>query len=89
MKKQPQPGVFLERSSYRQRRLRDAGLLVPVLGIILWLVPLLWDKGDPQNGKSMAMLYIFGVWVLLILLTALIARLIRPSDDKPSKDEPA
>lgn len=89
MSKPPQPGVFLERASYRQRRLRDAGLLVPVLGILLWLIPLLWDEGDPEKGKSTAMLYIFGVWVLLILLTALIARLVRPSDDNPSKDEPS
>jgi hypothetical protein len=65
--------LFLERRSYRQRRLMDAARLLPLLGVLLWLVPLLWPQGSGQSAPaqvdavstSSAILYIFGVWILL------------------------
>lgn len=70
--------VFLKRSGYRRRRLADAAFLLPILGIMLFAVPLLWPTSPPQQDApqhavtmSDAILYIFGVWVLLILLAAL------------------
>lgn len=74
--------VFLERKSYRQRRLRDGARMLPVLGAMLWLIPLLWNRNEGAatvNGD--AMLYLFGVWVLLIILSALISRAMRPDTD--------
>jgi len=63
--------VFLQRASYRQRRLRDGAKLVPFLGIILWLIPLAWrNGGDSEKVGSAGVLYVFGVWVLLIVLAA-------------------
>ena len=68
---------FLERKSYRQRRLRDVVQVLPIFGGILWTIPLLWN-GDAEDGVSnaSALIYIFGIWVLLIALTAIIASLL-------------
>ena len=65
---------FLQRSSYRRRRIRDAARLMPFLGAVLWLLPLSWAVGDGADRVgSSGLLYIFGVWVLLIVLTAALA----------------
>ncbi len=42
-KTRPRPPEFLERSSYRLRRLMDAARLLPVFGLILLLLPLMRD----------------------------------------------
>lgn len=69
--------VFLERETYRRRRIMDAARFLPVLGVALFAVPLLWAKpgdsaqaGDPVP-MSTALFYVFGVWAGLILLAAL------------------
>ena len=66
--------VFLERRSYRRRRLLDALRLLPVLGVVLWMLPVLWPTGLDETtapvSMSMAMLYVFSVWLVLILLSA-------------------
>lgn len=72
--------VFLERQSYRRRRLVDVARLLPLLGVILLLVPLLWPGSDENavaSGRaavlpmSEAISYIFAVWAILILAAAL------------------
>lgn len=67
----PERRMFLERRSYRMRRAMDAVRLWPVVGLALWMVPLLWGlpgdgQGDPMP-MSAALRYLFGVWVVLIL----------------------
>ncbi|KIN66270.1 hypothetical protein Z946_282 [Sulfitobacter noctilucicola] len=61
--------VFLERQSYRMRRMMDAVRLLPFLGVALWMVPLMWPLPDANGGQgtsmSVALRYIFGVWCLL------------------------
>ena len=66
--------LFLERRSYRQRRLMDAARLLPLLGALLWMVPLLWPRSQPDQGHdaaavstSSAILYMFAVWIFLAL----------------------
>ena len=76
----PKGPVFLERRSYRRRRLVDAARLVPMMGAALWLVPLLWPDGAMS---STAMLYVFGVWAALIVLTVLLSRGLSRSDPAP------
>lgn len=79
--------LFLERRSYRQRRLMDAARLLPVVGALLWLVPLLWPQSgaDPAMGAgvstSSAMLYIFGVWTFLALAALLVSLLVDTKSD--------
>ena len=72
---------FVERRTYRRRRLMDISRLAPLIGALLFLVPLLWARQelDPsadvvpgsQSGSSMssAMIYIFSVWIGLILFS--------------------
>ncbi|MEM9550793.1 MAG: hypothetical protein AAGA05_06445 [Pseudomonadota bacterium] len=83
MSRQPPP-VFLERQSYRRRRIRDAARLLPVLGVLLLAVPLLWPSADPaprdavSNDVSMsaAMVYVFSTWAFLIAATAVLGALV-------------
>ncbi|WP_236045347.1 MULTISPECIES: hypothetical protein [Pseudooceanicola] len=71
----PRGPVFLERRSYRRRRLIDAARLLPLLGVLLLGVPMLWPQG-PEQGvpASRAILYIFGIWAGLALASALLVR---------------
>lgn len=64
--------LFLERRGYRLRRMMDAVRLLPFLGLGLWLVPLLWPRGDGAAGEavvsgSVALRYVFGVWAGMTL----------------------
>lgn len=65
------PPVFLERRSYRQRRMMDAFRLLPLIGWMLWLVPTLWSNSDADGVEpvrlSQAIIYVFGVWISLII----------------------
>lgn len=88
----PRP-VFLEREGYRRRRLIDAVRLLPVIGAFLWLVPLLWLRGGTPSSSSV--IYIFGVWALLIALSGLLSRGVKRAAWRsstflrPGADEPA
>lgn len=71
------PSIFLERETYRRRRIMDAARLLPILGLALFAIPLLWPTsddvaptGDPVP-MSVAVLYIFGVWAFLIVMAFL------------------
>ncbi|UYV39573.1 hypothetical protein N4R57_12680 [Rhodobacteraceae bacterium D3-12] len=66
--------VFLEKANYRRRRLVDAVRLMPVLGALLWAVPLLWTQGD--TSSSSALLYVFGIWFGLVVLAGMLSRWI-------------
>lgn len=74
------PPVFLERQSYRRRRLMDAARLLPLLGALIFAVPLLWPSPDASEiagqearlvQMSDAILYVFASWALLIVLSVL------------------
>jgi len=73
--------IFLERASYKQRRLIDAARLLPLVGVLLWSIPLLWGpEDDTVTSNADALLYVFGVWVLLIGLSALIVGKLQDDD---------
>lgn len=74
----PGAPVFYERRTYRQRRMRDALRLLPVVGLFAWTLPLLWRAGEEAPRTSAALAYVFGVWALLIVAGGLLARLIGP-----------
>lgn len=84
MSEKPVP-LFLERRSYRQRRLMDAARLLPLLAAVLWVVPLLWPKGAQEGtATSTAILYLFGTWLGLAVLAFLISRrLVDEGDSGP------
>ena len=70
--------LFLERGTYRRRRMMDAIKLLALLGGGLWMIPVLWPKAETEADvplqMSQALFYIFGVWLVLILLAALLVR---------------
>ncbi len=74
-----QTPVYLARRSYRQRRLRDAAKMVPIVGVILWLLPLV--ASAPRSGSTG--LYIFGVWMALIFVTAGVSARLRDDPEQP------
>ena len=77
----PRP-VFLARGRYRQRRLRDGLRMLPVLGAVLWMVPVMWPRGQAAGqGNAGALVYVFGVWALLVILGAVMAGRLRPDGD--------
>ena len=81
--------VFLARASYRQRRLRDAARVLPVVGAILFLLPILWPMGrEGGQTTSAALIYIFVVWAGLIAVAALISRLMRFDPEGETTDMP-
>ena len=82
------PPLFLERRSYRRRRLIDAARLLPVLGLMLWLVPLLWGIGGRTVSASGAGIYIFAIWVLLILAAAVFAVTLGRNSEAPRQIDP-
>ena len=87
------PPVFLPEGRYRQKRVRDAAQLLPVLGVALLLVPLLWTPSDAPGGvgNAAALLYVFGVWAGLIAGAFGLARALRPDEgeeDSTQGDEP-
>ena len=85
--------IFLERHSYRMRRTMDAVRLLPLLGLGLCLVPLMWPgAADPETGvapvpTSTALRYLFAVWLGLVAASALLWRRTRGrSDAVPDAD---
>ena len=68
----------------RQRRIGDAGRLVPVLAAVLILVPTLWA---PEKSTASALIYVFAVWALLIVIIAALSRALGKleprADDSP------
>lgn len=80
--KEPAP-IFLERRGYRLRRAMDAARLLPIFGLFAWILPLLWGEGTSRIG----VIYVFGVWVALIVISAILSRFLsnaqaaNPEDD--------
>lgn len=80
--------VFLERQTYRRRRLIDLIKMLPLIGIILWLVPLLWPtEGEDRVSSADAIIYIFVIWFILVLVKALSARALRDKDGPEDREE--
>ncbi|MEM6888807.1 MAG: hypothetical protein AAF636_11770 [Pseudomonadota bacterium] len=91
MGKRPDP-LFLERSRYRARRWLDAIRLIVFIGTALWMIPLLWPVADPPETQgvptSAALAYVFGVWVCLIALSAVLTFRARISHDQTKVADP-
>lgn len=69
----PAQPLFLARKSYRRRRMIDALRLVPVVGALLFMVPVLGATGH-AGASFRGAIYLFSSWALLILLTAVLSR---------------
>jgi len=69
----------------------DAARLLPVLGILLVMVPVLWGTDATRPSTSSAILYLFGIWAALVVLAFVVSsrlRHLRNAGDKSvSSDE--
>lgn len=74
--RRPAP-VFLARRAYRHRRLLDAARLLPFAGLVLFLIPILWQPAATHEADTgRGALYLFGVWAVLILAALILSRQI-------------
>jgi hypothetical protein len=79
--------LFLGRKGYRARRLRDAARLLPVLGLVLLLMPMLWAPGAGMVRATVGdAIYVFVVWVALIGAAAALAPWLRQGSDDGGDD---
>lgn len=80
MSRIPEP-LFLARQTYRRRRVADAAQLLPVLGGLLLLLPIL-ALSDGHGATSRGGMYVFAVWAGLILAAALLSRPLSARDPR-------
>ena len=72
--RRPKAPLFLKRGSYRKRRLRDGARMLPVLGLFLFMLPILWGPGTTAQADTASDgIYIFAVWFGLVLVAAVMA----------------
>lgn len=84
MSRRPEP-LFLARQSYRSRRVGDAARVLPVIGIILLLLPILWaDAARTREG----IVYIFVVWAVLIAVVGPISSRLSAQSEEPEDTLP-
>jgi hypothetical protein len=83
----PKPPLFLARAPYRRRRLRDAARLLPMVGVLLLLLPLVWTEEAEVRLTSGDVIYFFLVWLVLILVAASFAPGLRSGDGKAEEED--
>lgn len=70
--KPPRPeSTFVRRSTYRQRRLRDASRLLPFAGLALLFLPF---YAPVAPGPSAQLTYFLVVWAGLVVVAFLLSR---------------
>jgi peptidoglycan/LPS O-acetylase OafA/YrhL len=85
--RRPRRPLFLARAPYRRRRLRDAARLLPVLGVLLLLLPLLWTPESEVTLSAGDVTYFFLVWAGLIVLAAVFAPGLRSGDGNDEEED--
>ena len=84
----PPTTVYLERRTYRRRRMMDAARLLPIVGVLLFMVPLLWTPDPAQPAAtSRGVIYIFAIWAALILISAVLSRFLARAEPDPNRTE--
>jgi len=69
------PKADLAQRSLTARKFRDGALVLPILGLFLFLTPIAGLFAVEGNGASVPPIfaYIYGVWFALILVSAWLA----------------
>jgi len=81
--------LFVERQTYRRRRVQDAARFLPVLGIVLVMVPLLWAEGPEGVSMSNAIRYLFTLWAALVGAAMVLSLYLREEKSSESEDPPS
>jgi len=86
MAERPKTSFFLPQDGFRRRRLADAARVLPVVGGVLMMIPMLWgasDGGEVEAAKtSNAAIYVFLVWGGVILIAAILAPYLARIEDE-------
>ncbi|WP_103256013.1 hypothetical protein [Tabrizicola aquatica] len=85
--RRPRRPMFLARAPYRRRRLRDAARLLPVVGMLLLLLPLLWAPEAKVSLRSADVVYFFLVWGVLIAVAAVFAPGLRAGEGSDEEED--
>jgi hypothetical protein len=86
--KPARPPLFVARSTYRRRRLADAARMLPVLGMVLTVLPMLWSPGtDGARSTALDGIYLFAIWGALIGAAAWLAPRLEAAAPDP-RDPP-
>lgn len=66
-----------------RQKTREVAFVLPVVGVLLLLSPLvsLFKNAGDAFGIPIAVLYVFGVWVALIVVAVLLARRLRSTEN--------
>lgn len=79
--------LFVHRRTYRRRRVGDAARLLPLLGAVLFVLPLLWQGGSGDGERTAwVMAYLFCVWAGLAGLAGVLSRHLANEEDGPEAD---
>ncbi|WP_438960712.1 hypothetical protein [Nereida sp.] len=86
--------VFLQRDTYRRRRIGDAIKLLPIAGVVLFFMPLLLGTPEQPAQTSSLGLFIFFSWFALIGMSVLLVALFNRTPhttreaEKPIAEDP-
>ncbi|KAJ56042.1 hypothetical protein ACMU_09780 [Actibacterium mucosum KCTC 23349] len=83
MSRPPRQPLFLARQTYRWRRATDAARLLPILGVLLFLFPLLRGGG----GTAAYSAYMFMVWLALIIAAAFLSNRLSPPRNETEDED--
>ena len=80
--KKPAELPFLAREAYRRRRRLEGLRLLPVAGVLLFLLPILWTSVEGQEAStSGGLFYVFICWLVLIVIAFVFSRYAHSDDD--------
>lgn len=85
----PVTPVFLARRTYRRRRLVDAARILPVLGAVLFVLPVLLLTPGEEGRLSVRVVYFFSVWLGLVACAAGLALFLRRGGAEPGAEQGA
>jgi hypothetical protein len=76
--------------SLRRRKTRDWALILPVVGLVLFMPPIasIFPVGGSLGGVPASVVYIFVVWASLILGAFLLARRVSRQGDTDDLETP-
>lgn len=81
--------LFLPRPEYRRHRFVDAARLLPIFGVFLVLLPILWTLNQNRSGGTARNgIYLLVVWSVLVVAAAWLApRLASSTADDDGSDQ--
>ena len=65
----------------------DAARILPLFGLVLLAVPMLWSTEDGTGTTTTLVIkYVFGVWIVLVILGAALSSHLRATDAEAKDD---